>query len=245
MTTSGTTERADALKGTVADKSGQVAGTAKDQAREVATEATDRARDLAGEAREQVRQQTDQQRDRLAGTLHQLGDELRSMADQGQGPGIATELARQAGDRVHGIAGYVEQHQPGDVLDEIRDFARRRPGTFVLGALAAGVLAGRLTRGVKAAVSGGPDAESGYPSQYGYASSGYAPGTTGTTTGTTGGYQPTPPPPHPVAPGAAGTGTTAGTTSGTGTGPFYDEEIEVVRVEVEPEDSSRARGELP
>jgi hypothetical protein len=33
------------------------------------------------------------------------------------------------------------------VLEEVRSFARRRPGTFLLAAAAAGLVAGRLTRG--------------------------------------------------------------------------------------------------
>jgi len=146
-----TGNRADEVKGTVAEQTGQVAGTARDQAKQVASEATDRARDLAAEARTQLRDQTDTQRERLAGTLHQLGDELRSMADSGQSSGVGTELARQAAGRVHGLGDYVEQHQPGDLLDDVRAFARRRPGTFLLAAAAAGVAAGRLTRGATAA----------------------------------------------------------------------------------------------
>jgi uncharacterized protein YjbJ (UPF0337 family) len=161
--------RADEVKGTVAEQTGQVAGTARDQAMQVASEATDRARDLAAEARTQLHQQTDTQRERLAGTLHELGDELRSMADQGNGSGIGTELARQAGGRVHGLGDYVEQHRPGDLLEDVRAFARRRPGTFLLAAAAAGVLAGRLTRGATAAAtSSGGDASDG-ASGYGYA----------------------------------------------------------------------------
>jgi hypothetical protein len=146
-------DRADDVKGTVAEQTGQVAGTARDQAKQVASEASDRARDLAAEARTQLRDQTDTQRRRLAGTLHELGDELRSMADQGDRSGVGTELARQAAGRVHGLGDYVERHQPGDLLDDVRAFARRRPGTFLLAAAAAGVVAGRLTRGAAAASS--------------------------------------------------------------------------------------------
>jgi len=241
MTTPGTTtERADQIKGTVADQSGQVAETAKEQVQQVASEATDRARDLAGEARTQVRQQSDQQRERLAGTLHQLGDELRSMAEQSQGSGVATEVARQAADRVHGLGSYVEQNQPGDLLNEVRAFARRRPGTFLLGALAAGVVAGRLTRGVKAATS--------EPSGQGTArvSDGLYTGGGGYTPASA--YEPTPTPAHPVIPGSTATGTTAGTASGTtsgttGTGPVY-EEVEVIAVEPVDE-PRRTRGDLP
>ena len=39
---------------------------------------------------------------------------------------------------------------PGALLDEVRSFARRKPGTYLAIALGAGVLAGRLTRGLTA-----------------------------------------------------------------------------------------------
>jgi hypothetical protein len=245
MTTPGTTtERADQIKGTVADQSGQVAETAKEQVQQVASEATDRARDLAGEARTQVRQQTDQQRERLAGTLHQLGDELRSMAERSESSGVATEVARQAADRVHGLGSYVEQNQPGDLLNEVRAFARRRPGTFLLGALAAGVVAGRMTRGVKAATSGPSGQDTGTYAGGTYAGDTYA-GGGGYTPAS--GYRPTPPPTHPVVPGSTGTvagGT--GTASAAGTPGYGDAEVvEVVAVDVEPEDPRRTRGDLP
>jgi hypothetical protein len=208
-------DRADDVKGTVADQSGQVAGTAKEQAQQVAAEATDRARDLAGEARTQVREQTDAQRERLAGTLHELGDELRSMADRSESSGVATEVAREAADRVHGLGDYVERNRPGDLLDDVRGFARRRPGMFLLGAAAAGVLAGRLTRGAKAAVSSG--------GQSGAAGAGslptYDPVTTTYPRGAAVAPEPAVPP--------VGTGATPGAGA-------LDEDVEVIAVEVEP-----------
>jgi len=44
------------------------------------------------------------------------------------------------------LAGWLERREPGAVLDEIRGYARRKPGMFLLGAAALGVLAGRITR---------------------------------------------------------------------------------------------------
>ncbi|MEK8109635.1 hypothetical protein NKG94_44550 [Micromonospora sp. M12] len=76
---------------------------------------------------------------------------MRSMAEQGGQAGPVTELARQAADRVHGVAGWLEERDPGDMLNEVRDYARRNPGTFLVGAAVLGVLAGRLTRGISAA----------------------------------------------------------------------------------------------
>ncbi|TLM80215.1 hypothetical protein FDW83_19020, partial [Pseudarthrobacter sp. NamE2] len=48
------------------------------------------------------------------------------------------------------VASWLENKQPGDLLNEVQRFARNRPGTFLLLAAGAGVLAGRLTRGLTA-----------------------------------------------------------------------------------------------
>jgi uncharacterized protein YjbJ (UPF0337 family) len=228
----GTTQRAEQVKGAVAEQSGEVAGTAKEQVQQVASEAAGQARDLAAEARDQVRQQTDTQRERLAGTLHQLGDELRSMAEQSSGSGVATEVARQAADRVHGLGSYVERNQPGDLLGDIRAFARRRPGTFLLGAAAAGVLAGRLTRGAKAAASGGSTSgtPTGTPAAQGWSTDAGYPATSRPP----GNYAATPPPVTPPV-------VTEGVTD-PGTGPVYETEVVTV---VEPERRTGPTGNLP
>jgi hypothetical protein len=134
---------------------GQVATTTKEQVGEVAAEAGRQARDLASEARTQVRQQAGTQQRQLAGRLRSVGDELSTMADKGEGSGLATELTREVSGRVHNWAGWLETREPADVLAEIRQFARRRPGLFLLGAALAGVAAGRLTRGMAEANGGG------------------------------------------------------------------------------------------
>jgi hypothetical protein len=83
--------------------------------------------------------------------LHELADELSAMAASGGQNGTATELAHQASGRVHDAASWLEQREPGDLIAEVRGFARRRPGVFVLAAAVAGIVAGRLTRGTVAA----------------------------------------------------------------------------------------------
>jgi hypothetical protein len=71
----------------------------------------------------------------------------------------------------------LQNREPAELLDDVRSFARRKPGLFLLGAAAAGVLAGRLTSGVKAAhsssYSSGNGGSAGYGSA-GYGSAGYA-----------------------------------------------------------------------
>ena len=129
---------------------GEVAQTAAGQAKEVVGEAQSQARNLVGEARDQLRSHAGDQHRNAVSNLRSLGDELRAMAGSGQG-GMATDLVSQGADRTHGAADWLEARQPEDLLEELRTFARRRPGTFLLGALAAGVVAGRLTRGAVAA----------------------------------------------------------------------------------------------
>jgi hypothetical protein len=141
------TDTAGAAKGAAGD----VAQTASDKAKDVVGEAKRQARDLVGEARDQVGSQVGDQHQNLVSNLHSLADELTKMAGASDQQGLAGEIVGQAGDRARTAADWLGNRQPGDLLDEVRSFARRRPGTFLVGALVAGVAVGRLTRGAVAA----------------------------------------------------------------------------------------------
>ncbi|MEU4383033.1 hypothetical protein [Micromonospora echinofusca] len=156
---SGAREQARQVGSEAKQAGGAVAETAKEQGREVVGEAKRQARNLYGEARSQLASQTGEQQRRAAGGLRSLADEMRSMADQGGQAGPVSEIARQAADRVHGVAGWLEQREPGDIIAEVRSYARRNPGTFLVGAAVLGVLAGRLTKNISAA---GDDQGNGY-----------------------------------------------------------------------------------
>ena len=84
----------------------------------------------------------------MASGIRSIGDELGSMADSSQEQGVASDLVHQAATRASGIANWLDQRDPGSLVDELKGFARRRPGTFITIAAVAGVLAGRLTRSV-------------------------------------------------------------------------------------------------
>jgi hypothetical protein len=132
------------------EKGTEVATTAAEQAKNVAGETSTQARNLLQEAQTQVRDQAGSQKEKATGGLRSISDELRSLTDGGSGTaqtGMVTDLARQASDKVDALAGWIDSREPGELLEEIRDLARRKPGTFLLAAAAAGVLAGRLTRG--------------------------------------------------------------------------------------------------
>jgi hypothetical protein len=142
-----------------AQAGGQVAQTAKEQTREVVRETATQARNLVGEAQGELRHQTSMQQKRAAEGLRALGSELHSMAGHGAQEGLAADLVHQAAGRAHRMADWLEQREPGQVLDEVRQFARRRPGAFLAGALVAGVVVGRLTRSLAASGGSSPAAE--------------------------------------------------------------------------------------
>jgi len=146
-------EQAAAVRHGAADAGQHVADVAKDQAQSVVAEAGSQTADLLGQARSELSDQANAQQQRVARGLHALGDELQSMARRSEQPGVATDLARQASSKTHDIASWLDSREPGQLVQELRAFARQRPGTFLLAAAGAGLLAGRLTRGVKDASS--------------------------------------------------------------------------------------------
>ena len=147
-TTAVAREQAATVSRSAGEAGGHVAQTAADQAREVVSETTRQARDLLGEAGGHARDQASAQQQKAASQLRSVADELHEMTAKGGQSGVATEVAQQAAERIHGVASWLEQRDPADVLQAVRDFARRRPGVFLAGAVAAGLAAGRLTRGM-------------------------------------------------------------------------------------------------
>jgi hypothetical protein len=146
-------EQAKQAAGTAADEGKHVAGVAKGEAQQVAAEAKDQVRNVMGEARTQVEEQSRTQRDRLVNTLRTFSDDLEQMASQGGRSGMATDVARQVAERTRDLSTRLDGREPADILDDVRSFARRKPGMFLFGAVAAGVAAGRLSRGAKDAQS--------------------------------------------------------------------------------------------
>ena len=121
---------------------------AEDQVKQVAAETGKQAKQLLGQAQSELSDQAATQQQRAAAGLHSVGDQLHAMAGASDQPGMATDLAQQAGDKAHQFAGWLEDRDPGSVLTELRSFARQRPGVFFAIALGAGVVAGRLARGL-------------------------------------------------------------------------------------------------
>jgi hypothetical protein len=137
-----------------AQAGGSVAMTAAQQGRNVAAESGRQAHHLLDEATTQLRDRADEQQKRAASGLRTLGDQLQSMAGQGEQSPATDMVGRVSG--AAQAADWLEHHEPGDVVNGVRDYARRHPGLFLAGAVVAGVLSGRMTRSLTGA-GGQPD----------------------------------------------------------------------------------------
>lgn len=151
--TDGGSGKADSAKGAAQDVAGDakdraadVAGTAKEQASNVASEATDHAKQLYAQATDTLKEQAADQQQRAAGGLRSIGEQLGRMAENDDEQGVASKVVRDLSGRANSVAGFLENRDPGSLLDEVKTFAAKRPGTFIAIAAGAGILAGRLTK---------------------------------------------------------------------------------------------------
>ncbi|QDG90570.1 hypothetical protein [Pseudarthrobacter sp. NIBRBAC000502770] len=142
-------EAADVAR-TAAGSAQNVARTAKDEAANVSHEAKANAQDLLGQAKSGLTSQAGTQQQKAAEGIRNISTQLHSMASAPDQQGMASDLVRQAAERTSSMATWLENREPGDLLNEVQRFARNKPGTFLLLAAGAGVLAGRLTRGLTA-----------------------------------------------------------------------------------------------
>lgn len=152
-----------------------VASTAAQEAGRTTREAKDQARQLWSQTRSEMTEQASTQQARAATGLRDIAEQLEAMAGGSDQDGMARSLVEDVARRAGEAASWLDQRDPGTLLHEVRDVARRRPGTFLAVAAGLGVVAGRLSRGLVAdsaqtAPTTGADSRA---------------TTTGTTTGTT------------------------------------------------------------
>lgn len=129
-----------------------VAGVAGDEIGSVAHDVKDAARGFFDETRVQLADQASTQQRRAADALRGTGDELEGLASgtaTGSG-GMATSAVRAIGEQTRRAADWLEQREPADVVREVRGYARRHTGAFLVIALGVGIVAGRLTRALMA-----------------------------------------------------------------------------------------------
>lgn len=128
-----------------------VAGTASEQAGQVATEAVNQVKQLTDQARTQAGQQAGTATQKLSDSLRSLAGEVRDLSQgKADSSGTVAGLAQQLADKGEQVAQYLSSQGPDGLLREVRGFAARKPGSFLLGALAAGLATGRVVKGAAA-----------------------------------------------------------------------------------------------
>lgn len=140
---------ASALKDTVKTEAADLGSTAKGEAKQVAAEVKYQARGVLDESVSQLRSQAATGQNRLAEVVRDLAREASQMAGASDANGAVTRLAGDASRVGDDVASWLDSRNPEDVLDDVRRFAARRPGTFLALAAGAGFLAGRFIRGMQ------------------------------------------------------------------------------------------------
>ncbi|MBZ4486952.1 hypothetical protein LQ938_03480 [Microbacterium sp. cx-55] len=137
---------ASELTDTAVHEAGNVVETSKSEVSTVAHEAVTQVKDLYSQTQRQLADQAATQQERIASGLHTVGDELSSLADGAESPGIGADLVRQASDRVSNVATWIGDRDPAALLEEVKSYARRKPGMFIGIAAVTGLVVGRLVR---------------------------------------------------------------------------------------------------
>ncbi|HET9444426.1 MAG TPA: hypothetical protein VFO65_13940, partial [Acidimicrobiales bacterium] len=131
----------------VSQEAADLAGTARERAAEVTGEVSHQARTVAEEARTSLQEQAQTQAQRLTSSLRELGEGVHALLEgRPDQAGTVADYARQASDRFDAVVDRLEDKGVEGVVDDLRDFARTRPGAFVLGAAVFGFGVGRLLR---------------------------------------------------------------------------------------------------
>jgi hypothetical protein len=119
---------------------------ASGMASEAAGEARGMAGQLVGEVREAAESLLDEGKDRAIEAVHGVADALRRTAEgleESDGAFIA-RYAHQAADQIERFSENFRERRLTDIVADVEDFARRQPTVFLLGAVAAGFIAGRF-----------------------------------------------------------------------------------------------------
>ncbi|MEL4504414.1 hypothetical protein AAEX63_06645 [Luteococcus sp. H138] len=142
-------QKAAEVKDTAAEATTKVTGQAKQEAQQVATEAQDQIRGLVDTTLGEVRGRASEGQTALAGTVGSLSQELQQLTRESSASGPVAQFAGDIASRGEQLASWLENHEPDDVLVEVRRFAARKPTTFLALAAGAGLIAGRLARGTR------------------------------------------------------------------------------------------------
>jgi hypothetical protein len=145
-TTAPTKEAVATVTDEASTQASELTNAAKEHAGAVVAEAKDQARNVVKDAQGELHAQAEQQARRVGQGLGEAGTQLRKMAERGE-PGAVTDLTRQLAGAFDRMSQRISDGGVSAIGDDLRGFARKQPGLFLLGAGVAGFV---LTRAVRA-----------------------------------------------------------------------------------------------
>ena len=123
------------------EKAGELVSSAQEQASTIAHE-------LGGQASFQVREQLDQRSTQTGEQVQSVGKVLHSGANQlrSEGNDLPAKLVEQIAQRADAFGDYLQTAQADRILDDVEQFARRRPWLTAGAGVLAGFMASRFVK---------------------------------------------------------------------------------------------------
>lgn len=157
-------EQGAAVTGAVQAGGKRVVSEAANQVGQLSDQVQTQFREVWGRSQEEFLGRASEQTDKAAVQLRSVAGELRALVEgRPDDAPRARDYVGQAAERVEAYAGRLDRDGFAGVANDLGRFARRRPGTFLLGAVAAGFVAGRLARGAQAVNGSGESSPQGPP----------------------------------------------------------------------------------
>lgn len=141
-------------KDVVEEEARHIGETARQEAGRIMDGAKDQGRELYAEARSRAKEEANHQTDRAADGLRAVSSDLRRLSQNEETKTSLATWMQQGADQIDGLASRVNDRGFDGLVEDVRGFARRNPGTFLGISFGIGLLAGRLARNTE---MGDPD----------------------------------------------------------------------------------------
>ena len=163
----GATDLAQSAKQTAAD----VANDAQEKLKEVASDAQQTLTSVAEQAKQDAGAVVEDQKNMVADRLRTVSNSLRQTGSRlhNEDEAVMGGYAQDAAGQIDRFAGYLQNHDVSDLINEARAIAHRQPEIFIAGSLAVGFLLGRFLKSSDTFPGGGQ----GNQGRDGYPDSGY------------------------------------------------------------------------
>lgn len=120
----------------------QAVSNVTNQVQQAASSLAGTAADTAHSVAKDQRQNAAQSLNAVSNAVSQVGDQLRQNDQTAPIAGVIDAAATQ----IQHVADYLQHHNVQQMVDEVRDFARREPALFLGGAFVLGLLAARFIK---------------------------------------------------------------------------------------------------